>query len=169
LHFGVESPFTLSDITATVPRTLTYAGLPRRGVIFRTHPEHEIQAYVLYSKGQWYLFKAGLIDEVKKTVPFLHGVYNANLHQAIDSEAAEFVVLISLGGSGDGLMEFIEASKSVWMERLDSDESVFQARPDYAARTPHRSIDFDKLLNAAFKGKYIADASHPVLKAILDK
>ena len=161
--------FTLSDITVTVPRTLTYAGLPRRGVIFRTHPEHEIQAYVLYAKGQWYLFKAGLIDEVKKTVPFLHGVYNANLHQAIDSEAAEFVVLISLGGSGDGMVEFIEASKRVWMERLDSDEIEFQARPDYAARTPHWSIDFDKLLNAAFKGKYIADASHPVLKAILDK
>ncbi len=32
-----------------------------------------------------------------------------------------------------------------------------------------RVVLLDKLLNAAFKGKYIADASHPVLKAILDK
>ena len=159
--------FSLEDIAI---EQITYeAGLPRKGSLFRIHPSNMLQAFVIYYNKKWYLCNLSLISNIKKTLPFIPSVYHANLYQAIDSNNCGQIILISLGGStGEDYLKSIEIAKEVWVERLNSNQVIFEPKPDYQ-KHPDWSMDFKTLINLAFKDCYIASLDHPILQSVLAK
>lgn len=159
--------FSLEDIAI---EQITYdAGLPRKGSLFRIHPSNMLRGFVVFYEKKWYLCKSNIVTNIKKTLPFIPGVYHANLYQSIDSNNGGQVILISLGGStGEDYVRFIEMARDVWVERLNCDQVIFESRSDYL-KQPDWSMDFKTLMNRTFQDRYIAHLEHPILQSLLAK
>jgi len=162
------SKFTLKD-AAINKRTLNpYAGLPRKGSLFRIHSENFIQSYVLYNQHNWHLLVGDpLINSISES-SFIPGIFLANLYQATDNHENNYIVVVSLAGTGHHYLPVMEKAKCLWYERTDNELCPFEPRLNYA-KQPVWNPDFEALLNLAFDGLVIDDLNHHLLVGKIKK
>lgn len=160
--------FTLKAAAVNKRILNPYAGLPKNGSLFRIHPENFIQAYVLHKYHNWHLLVGEeLIDTISQS-SFISGIFLANLYQATDNQDNNFIVVVTLPGTGQHYLPVMEEAKCQWYARTDNEQSFFEARPDYA-KQPIWAPDFEALMNRAFEGQVIDDLAHHLLAGKLKK
>ena len=162
------SKFTLKNIAVNKRTINPYAGLPKKGSLFRTHPDNFIQSYVLYNDHNWNLLVGEELINTIAEFSFIHGIFLANLYQATDSYDDNYIVVVSLAGTGQHYLPIMEEAKSQWYERIDNEQSPFEPRPDYAKK-PVWNPDFEALMNQAFDGLVIDDLNHYLLMGKIKK
>lgn len=157
--------FKLDDIRINQPNT--YAGLPRKGTIFRVHddPDRSTEGYVFYSGKNWFLVAAELVES-EELVGKVPNLYRGKLMQAVDRQGGSFVVVVATSGDvevSNDLLGVMENAKSLWIERLKNTQYGFAPRPDIVQQPHWPDASFEELLNEAFPGeRYIDSLEHIV-------
>ncbi len=161
--------FKLEDVRINQPNT--YAGLPRKGTIFRVHddPERAADGYVFFSGKNWFLVAAELVES-EELVGRVPNLYRAKLMQAVDRLGGSLVLVI--GTSGDtsvsaDLIEVMERAKTEWTERLADVQYGFVPRPEIVQQPHWPEASFEEVLNEAFSGdRYIDSLEHMVFQEV---
>ena len=160
--------FTLKDVAVNKRTINPYAGLPKKGSLFRIHPDNFIQSYVLFQHYNWHLLVGEELIETVAEASFIPGIFLANLYQATDNYDNNYIVVVSLAGTGQHYLPVMEEAKGQWYERIDNEQSPFEPRPDYA-KQPIWTADFEALMNQAFEGLIIDALDHHLLAGKLKK
>lgn len=156
--------FDLSDVSVDDDYSETHAGLPKKGSLFRIHPQSRLKCYVLYHQPKWYLLKGKEVIDAVKAASYLRNVYRAEIFHGIDSREDNFAAVVSLPGNGSSYLSAMADAMDHWVERLNNEnEVIFEDRLD-CDKEPKWSLSFLDMLNQAFHGRVICDPEDPLLK-----
>jgi len=67
--------FTLKDVAVNKRTINPYAGLPKKGSLFRIHPDNFIQSYVLFQHYNWHLLVGEELIETVAEASFIAGIF----------------------------------------------------------------------------------------------
>ena len=158
--------FCISDIIVKKPIVNVYAGLPRKGAIFRISPLDIGEAYVFYNtfNKRWYILHEELGQDLVSQ-QFIQGLYMARLYHGIEENGNEFISVITLAGEKSSeLLYIMEAAKNCWYERMDRDDEIcFSAHKEKEKDMPRLGHSYTEIHQLAFDSRYIDSLDHPVI------